>query len=114
MALYRKPKTVKEWLFNNQPVTWFAHGLITILFGTAIYSLTGSLFYKACASTLIVLAFFVPKEILKDKKDHEKHGDWNKRDYMGMTPMLDMYGDLGVPCVVAVSDIITFLVSLLH
>ena len=112
MALYRKPKTIREWILNNQPVTWFAHGLITILYGNLAYYLSGSLLAKAGGATLIALLFFLPKE-QKDEKDHKEEGDWNKRDYMGITPMLDKYGDLGVPCIVAFSDWVTYLVSII-
>ena len=112
MAIYETPKTIKSWFFNNQPVTWFIHGLVTEAISWVAFLATGSFLWKAVIATSFAAGFFLPKE-QKDEKDHKAKQDWYKRDYMGITPMIDKYGDLGMPCMVAFINWTNYLAHLI-
>ena len=116
MALHRKPRNVKEWLLHNQPVTWVAHGLITLLVSSTItlglfpfyHTLLPKTLVFALSATIAATLYFL-KEQFKDEPKHKEDGDWNTPDYMGVTPMLDKYGDALFPAIVAVSSWVFYL-----
>ena len=108
MAVDHKPTTIKGWLKDNQPVTWAAHGLITIGIGLvgayAIHTGTPSIPHVvayAVGTTAAALGFMVKEWI--DKRAHRKAGDMHKPDYAGVTPVVDGAADQLVPYAVALS-----------
>ena len=108
MATTTKPTTVGGWLKDNQPVTWAAHGLITIgiglVGGYAIHAAAPSTPHVAAYAlgcTAASLGFFV-KEII-DKRAHRAKGDMHTPDYLGVTPVVDGAADQLVPYAVTAS-----------
>lgn len=110
MATETKPDTIKGWLLNNQPVTWAAHGLLACIVGGLGI---GFLYHWATPSMPHVVAYalgttmaalaYLAKELFKDKPSHKAKGDWRTPDWLGVTPIIDMYGDAIVPIACAVS-----------
>ena len=108
MAVDHKPTTIKGWLKDNQPVTWAAHGLITIGVGLigayCIHAGTPSIPHVAAyalGTTAAALGFLI-KEII-DKHAHRKAGDMHKPDWAGVTPVVDGAADQLVPYAVCLS-----------
>lgn len=103
MALQRKPKTFKEWVEDCQPVTWLAHALITLAAGflaalvLSIWLRDPWLFAKACTGAA---GAYILKEIW-DWIQHCRAGNLRKRDWQGISRLLDGIMDAGAPIVVA-------------
>ena len=104
MARQEKPTTFKQWIEDCQPITWLAHGLITLLAGGVAALLVSIwitddpwLYPRACTGAA---ACYVLKEVY-DFIQHWRAGNIRVRDWQGITPLLDGILDAGAPLLVA-------------
>ena len=106
MALQRPPQNLKEWIEDCQPVTWAAHGVLTLAFGF-LAGIVASAFvgtYPAMypVATSAAAVGYLIKEII-DFIKHWRAGNLRLRDWQGISRLLDGIVDAGAPVLAAAS-----------
>ena len=103
MAIDFKPRTFRQWVEDCQPITWLGHGLIT-LSGGFLIALVSSIWSDAPTLYPISCSYVAGAYILKEIYDFLKHhwkGNLHKRDWQGITPLLDGIMDASAPIALA-------------
>ena len=114
MAIYRKPRNLKEWVLDCQPVTWCLHGLITLGIPAFVASHAWFAVQRWAFPALVTLAAlgYICKEVFVDWRKHVAAGDQNKGDWQLVTAFIDGFADAGFPCMVMLGTWAGFLWAL--
>ena len=83
MAIYRKPRTVREWIEDNQPVTWAGHGAVVVASAAGV-TLAVPLLAAGPVAALALAGYYVVCEKLVDEPNHKADGTWRLRDWLGI------------------------------
>lgn len=95
---------------KGQVLTWFQHAIISALIPPAIAALTAP--WVMAPASVTVLIYFWGRE-LTNRADHIRAGNWETPEPgTGITPRIDMWGDLVGPATAAVAYVLATLVGL--